>query len=69
MLKYHEGKKQKQLLQLREEEKQLRKIASRIARDINNFWGSVEKLVLHKHQVLIHVLVIFAFVAIMWELY
>ena len=48
MLKYHQEQKSKEVKAEKEESVRLRKIAASIAKEIKQFWSSVEKVIIHK---------------------
>lgn len=50
VMKYHQMQETRELRKLKEEEQQIRKIASGIAREVKRFWQKIEKVVMFKHQ-------------------
>ena len=48
--KYHRDIKERETRKEKEEQQRLRKIASNVAKDVTNFWSSVEKIVMFKRE-------------------
>jgi len=50
VMKYHRGQELKEKRRTKEEELNLKRIASKVARSVKKFWSQMEKLVVSKHQ-------------------
>jgi len=50
VMKYHRGQELKEKRRTKEEELNLKRIASKVARGVKKFWSQMEKLVVSKHQ-------------------